>query len=459
MLALKIKTNTLFQGTSVRCSSTSSSSSSPNSSDSSSTSSSSESDEEHDPFGSDDSIKDPLYENTNSPNNSDTSEEENIHQPKKRKLINKTEIKQMGKRKKKNVLLWKKNQTKILRNTRKAYVSTQIKKNEDGTKIKMQREHPQKSIQSPCNEKCRLKCYIKILEEQRLHIFNEYYSLGDINKQREYISSNMTSINSKYKYSNTEQPRNPNNAFHFIISSTKVRVCKKFFMATLAINNRTIQTVLKKQKSCESGTVIETDKRGRHQNHKKISDEIKTQIRNHINSIPRIDSHYCRSRTTKEYIEGGKSLMDIHRDYVSLSKEKNQDFGNYQLYSKIFNEEYNIAFHLPKKDQCELCIKYQNATDEEMKKLEEKYNQHIQEKELSRLEKETDKQNMDGNIKVLVYDLQKVLPCPMGQANSFYYVSKLNVFNLTIFDIKETEGTCYVWHEGQCLRGADDIGT
>lgn len=44
-----------------------------------------------------------------------------------------------------------------------------------------------------------------------------------------------------------------------------------------------------------------------------------------------------------------------------------------------------------------------------------------------------------------VYDLQAVLPCPLGNASSFYYVSN-NV-------------QCYVWHEGKAHRGANDIGS
>lgn len=151
---------------------------------------------------------------------------------KKRKIINHSEIEKRGKRKQKNTGLWQKCQAKLLRNTGKAYVSIQTKKNPDGTKYSVQKLRPQKSIKSPCGEKCRLKCFEKIPEEKREQIFSEYYSLGDIEKQREYIAFNMSSVNPKYKYSNVEHPRNPNNAFYFIISGTKIRVCKKFFMAT-----------------------------------------------------------------------------------------------------------------------------------------------------------------------------------------------------------------------------------
>jgi hypothetical protein len=54
----------------------------------------------------------------------------------------------------------------------------------------------------------------------------------------------------------------------------------------------------------------------------------------------------------------------------------------------VFNEEFNIAFFAPEKDQCELCIAFKNAEGEEKETLQEKYDSHLKEKELSRLEKE-----------------------------------------------------------------------
>lgn len=377
---------------------------------------------------------------------------------KKRKVLIPTQSNQESRKRKRKPELWQKNRAKRLRNTGESYVYTQVKKHGNDT-VRIKKERPRKSILPPCGEKCRIKCYEKISSEQRETIFSEFYKLGDIEKQREYIASNMTKICPKYKYSNVANPRNPNNAFFFIISGKNVRVCKQFFMATLAINNRTIQTVLKKQNVCESGTVIDIDRRGKHGNHKKVSEEIKNKIRQHIDSIPRIEAHYCRANTTRQFIEGGKTLTDLHRDYLKLCEEENVEYGNYQLYSKIFNEEYNLSFHVPKKDQCESCLEYQNGSEEEKAKLKEKHEEHLREKVLSREEKENDKQHSANDVKVIVYDLQKVLPCPIGNANSFYYVSKLNVFNFTIFDIKSTEGVCYLWHEGEGLRGANEVGS
>ena len=44
--------------------------------------------------------------------------------------------------------------------------------------------------------------------------------------------------------------------------------------------------------------------------------DMKEDVRNHIKSITRIYSHYYRSDSMKEYIEGGKTIADLHCDYI-----------------------------------------------------------------------------------------------------------------------------------------------
>ncbi|CAH1099675.1 unnamed protein product [Psylliodes chrysocephalus] len=131
--------------------------------------------------------------------------------------------------------------------------------------------------------------------------------------------------------------------------------------------------------------------------------------------------------TTKDYIDGGKSVADLHRDYVANCKARNVLYGNYVLYHRIFTSEYNINFFQPKKDQCEDCT----ASEEENAILKQKYEEHQE-------EKKHDKNNTDYTCVVAMYDLQGTLPCPRGEVSNFYYVSnnKLNTINFTVYDIK-----------------------
>lgn len=86
------------------------------------------------------------------------------------------------------------------------------------------------------------------------------------------------------------------------------------FMSTLAINTRVIRTVIEKQEKSSCG-IIEAEMRGKHNKHKGVPAVIKEGVRSHINSIPKVESHYCRAQTKREYIEGTKTIAEFHRDY------------------------------------------------------------------------------------------------------------------------------------------------
>lgn len=105
------------------------------------------------------------------------------------------------------------------------------------------------------------------------------------------------------------------------------------------------------------------------------------------------------------------------------------------MFNRIFNGELNIAFYQPKKDQCEDCVAYNNATGEDKNRLRPKYENHLKEKELSRIEKAKDKSDAEDKEStiVAVYDLQAVMPCPRGDMSNFYCVSckyYLKLYNL-----------------------------
>lgn len=182
----------------------------------------------------------------------------------------------------------------------------------------------------------------------------------------------------------------------------------------------------------------------------------------HINSIPRIESHYTRSRSSHEYIEGGKSLADLYRDYVEDCKQKKIPCGKDLIYHQVFNKNFKISFFTPKKDQCSLCVSYDNASYTQKQELITEYENHIMEKDLSRFEK-NDKKRISNNYVVAVFDLQDVMLCPKGNVSFFHYKSKYNVLNFTIYEMKGNtnldECFCYVWDETNGNRGTNAIGS
>ncbi|KAK9687867.1 hypothetical protein QE152_g35950 [Popillia japonica] len=118
----------------------------------------------------------------------------------------------------------------------------------------------------------------------------------------------------------------------------------------------------------------------------------------------------------------------------------------YSANEKIFNTEFNITFFQRKKDQCSLCTRFANSTDAEKSTLKDKYENHLQEKDLSRAAKKQDvaySTDDTHNSTVACYDLQAVMPLPSGEVSHCFYKSKLNMINFTIFDVGSKTGFCY----------------
>ncbi|XP_014278948.1 uncharacterized protein [Halyomorpha halys] len=244
---------------------------------------------------------------------------------------------------------WKRSISKQLRNSGEAYETYSKNK-----KIRKCRE-----IKAPCGEKCKLKCSAQINEKERQEIFSAYWSLGNIEKQREFINNSMTRIEPKYRYIRVTDSRNPrqrNNAYYFTREGKKVRVCKLFFENTLDINDRTIRTVQEKRDK-SLGATIEPDLRGKHGKQKTLGPAIRQEIHKHINSIPKIENHYTFENPSRTFIDGSRSLADIHRDYVSSCKAKNIPYGSYALFRRVFMNDFNISFFVSEKGICEICVK------------------------------------------------------------------------------------------------------
>lgn len=211
-------------------------------------------------------------------------------------------------------------------------------------------------MKPPCGQKCRLKCSDRIDDSKRLEIFNAFWALGDRQLQRMYVLSNSAKITPRYKYTNAENLRNPNHGFYFFVHDEKVRVCKTFFINTLDISHKMIRNVLVHLESKQTGGFIKDDQRGKHKNDKTASDELINDITNFINSIPRVESHYLRASTSRDYISSGKSIAELFRDFEVLQKERYRPAGLYRTFYDTFNTKFNLGFYQPKKDQCDLCL-------------------------------------------------------------------------------------------------------
>ncbi|CAH4030480.1 unnamed protein product [Pieris brassicae] len=268
----------------------------------------------------------------------------------------------LSRKRKCNPASWKRNKSKALKNSGKAYE----------TMSNSNKQIEAKKIGLECSDKCKLKCANQFSRDERLALFENFWKMGDLINQRH--------VEPKYRYVRVGSTRqNFNHAYYFPKNDRRIRVCKVYFMNTntntLAISDKTIRTVVKKN-SERLGLMQEN--RGKHGNQFQLEASLKDGVKAHINSIPRIESHYCRAHTKCEYIEGNMSIAALHRLYVVKCKEENKPHVLYKIYYNIFMEDFNISFWQPKKDQCEDCTAYLNADDKSV--LKEKYDLHLQEK-------------------------------------------------------------------------------
>lgn len=106
---------------------------------------------------------------------------------------------------------WLSNKAKKLRNSGQAYTS----------RSKSQKRINARSIRPACGDKCRLKCSNKVDENTRREIFQKYWALEDINRQRDFIHKYMKPVKPAYRYSSADRPRQHNNAYYFPINDNE----------------------------------------------------------------------------------------------------------------------------------------------------------------------------------------------------------------------------------------------
>jgi len=188
------------------------------------------------------------------------------------------------------------------------------------------------------------------------------------------------------------------------------------------------------------------DNRGKHEPGIKKPPEQRQAVRDHIRSFPAYESHYAKARSAKKYLEATLNVRKMYELYVLQCAVKQVTPVLESYYRDVFNNDFNLSFHRPKKDLCCFCQKYDNSTDEERKILQQDYNDHHKRKVDARNAKERYKAEAatDKSMVVATFDLQAVLPSPKHNASAVYYKRKLSTYNLTIYCLADHACSFYV---------------
>lgn len=300
-----------------------------------------------------------------------------------------------------------------------------------------------------CLDNCKFNCAKQISIDEREQVFRLYWSLTQnekyifLNKStRKLCKSRKTTIN---------QSRRSYSFFYFLqIKGEAIRVCKDFFLGTLNISQKPVYTAHLEVDE------VKKDKRGK-QGSRKLDDR-KEEIIDHIKKFPVVDSHYCRKITKRKYLDSNLSVAKMYRLYALWCQENAKSPVKLSYYRYIFTNEFNYGFHMPKKDRCLKCEKYRIKKEEKTLTLEEQnlHEEHVEIKNKMRFERNRDR---ESKVPTLCFDLENVITCPRSEVGDFFYLQKLNIYNLTAYFSTTRKVYCAIWTEERQGRGGNVIAS
>ena len=183
-------------------------------------------------------------------------------------------------------------------------------------------------------------------------------------------------------------------------------------------------------------------------------------VKQHIESFPCVESHYCRASTQRQYLDPSLSVPKMHSLYVESMAAKDLPSVKLWKYNEIFTTHYNLGFHKPKGDLCDKCTAYENTpvslrTD----KMKADNKDHTDGKEEAKTIRKMDLANCDPSTIVVSFDLENVFALPRTTVSSAFYKRKHNTFNLTAVEARSKKAYNAIWDQTTAGRSANDLAS
>lgn len=356
--------------------------------------------------------------------------------------------KKIVRRKQRDVTNWKMNKRAKSYQAGEAYVSRR------GVLV------PERKIKElkDCVSKCRFKCGITISKTEREAQFVSYYKMKQNEKYHYLLRTTERSLTERPKDRNRESYKKFSYKFFFYVGADKVQVCKKFFLGTLAISQKPVYHVHSNKDTLTN--MPKADCRGKNpKSRRALSEEVRARVRDHIMSFPKVESHYCRATTNRQYLEPNLNLVKMYNMYTAHCEENNENPVPLSMYRHIFVTQFNLDFHARKSDRCDVCEEYRVASAQKIVSQEKQllYETHVKEKDAMRQNRQKDRDNKE--VPVLCFDLENVISCPRAEISSFFYKRKLNTYNLTAHFSDSKTIYCALWTEAISGRSGNDLAS
>lgn len=300
-----------------------------------------------------------------------------------------------------------------------------------------------------CSGKCKYKCGQIFSNRDVENIHRSFWNLSDNEKYGFYGQTTQKQVHGQKK---KDSRRKNTYKYFFFKGCDKIQVCKEFYLSVLQIADSRVRRFYDKA----SNDTQFRDMRGQY-NKVRTDEESLQFVRDHINSFNRVPSHYCRSSTTREYLESGLSIPSMYEMYTEKCQQNGQSPLKISMYRKIFKEDFNICFQKPRKDRCDICEEMKIVSEKgENSELYEKYEKHQEDKCQTKLERDSDR---SSDKLVICFDLENVITLPKADVKNFFYKRKLNTFNLTAHCSQSKSAYNAIWCEAVAGRGANEIAS
>lgn len=240
-----------------------------------------------------------------------------------------------------------------------------------------------------------------------------------------------------------------------------VNVCRQSFMSILDVKKDRILNLLKKYKDHN-----EMPKERRGGDRQKGKNDVKrTAIKNFVESLKCVESHYCRSKSfNRFYLPADLSIRKLWKMYnntMGRDLQVKESFFRYFLVRK-----YNFGFGTPKTDICSTCLlfkeKFKKTFDANIK------NQLMIQQRVHKLRANSFYeflQREDPEIEIFSFDCQKNLALPKIPDQSAYFSMQVNFYHFAIIHgtskekINPASVRSYVWTELDHQRGSNEISS
>ncbi|XP_068083448.1 uncharacterized protein [Anabrus simplex] len=321
--------------------------------------------------------------------------------------------------------------------------------------------------------KCAKKCFERIGEGLIQSINKSFWNIGDFNRQNAYLFGCLRLEPVKRRYTGNEISRRNNTVRYSVIKDGRsTDVCKVAFLSIhgLQHNRGRVENIQSKMRT--GATTPPDDRRGKHKNRPHAYSEEDVQlVKKHIEGIPKYKSHYSRKDNGDKFYVSME--YSIHSCYNHYKDEYCPDIKanpvSFDKYHRIFIEDFNISFKLPKSDTCPTCDSHEielmaARNDNNMEKLKQINVQkelHLRKAQAGQdnLKVQTERAVLDKEIHVITFDLQRALPTPKLSTGPMFYKRKLWTYNFSIHPCNSSPGHFFVWDETVASRGSDEIGS